>query len=93
MGTSMNTAISPSILLSRRVINDTEEHQRRVSNSGEQEEEIMIPNTEPQARITIAETQEETLQLESLEIEDTGIKQVSPTQDQDSKSLPAQNIG
>ena len=33
MGTSINTAISPSIPLSRRVINDIEEHQRRVLNS------------------------------------------------------------
>ena len=41
----------------------------------------MIPNTGPQTRITPAETQEETLQPESLEIEDTGIKQVRPMQD------------
>ena len=78
MGTLINTAISPSIPLSRRVINDIEEHQRRVldsnveganrgtntspvSNPGEQEEGITIPNTGPQARITPAETQEETL--------------------------------
>ena len=108
MGTSINTTISPSILLSRRVINDIEEHQRRVLDSyveganrgtspvlnpGEQEEEILIPNTGPQVGITPAETQEETLQPESLEIEDTGIKQVSPMQDQDSESLEAQNIG
>ena len=33
MGTSINTAISPPIPLSRRVINDIEEHQRRVLNS------------------------------------------------------------
>ena len=33
MGTSINTAISPSIPLSRRVINDIEEHQRRVLES------------------------------------------------------------
>ena len=33
MGTSINTAISPSIFFSRRVINDIEEHQRRVLNS------------------------------------------------------------
>ena len=110
MGTSINTSISPSIPFSRRVINDTEEHQRRVLNNyveganratntfsvpnpDEQEEANMIPNTGPQAGITPAETQEETLQPESLEIEDTGIKQVSPMQDQDSKSLQAQNIG
>ena len=33
MGTSPNTAISPSIPLSRRVINDIEEHQRQVLDS------------------------------------------------------------
>ena len=33
MGTSINIAISPPIPLSRRVINDTEEHQRRVLDS------------------------------------------------------------
>ena len=110
MGTSINTSISPSIPFSRRVINDIEEHQRRVlkdsvegtnrgtnmspvPNPGEQEEEVLIPNTGPQAGITPAETQEETLQLGSLETEDTGIKQVSSMQDQDSKSLQAQNIG
>ena len=99
-----------TIPLCRRVINDIEEHQRRVlcsnveganrdtntfpvSNPGEQEEGITIPNRGPQARITPAETQEETLQLESLEIEDTSIKQVSPMQDQDSEILQAQNIG
>ena len=32
MGTSVNTSISPSIPLSRRVINDIEEHQRRALN-------------------------------------------------------------
>ena len=32
MGTSINTSISPSIPFSRRVINDTEQHQRRVLN-------------------------------------------------------------
>ena len=33
MVTSINIAISPQIPLSRRVINDIEEHQRRVLNS------------------------------------------------------------
>ena len=95
MGTSINTSISPSIPFSRRVINDIEEHQRRVLNDsvegtnrgtktfpvpnpGEQEEEVLIPNTGRQARITPAEMQEETLQLESLDTEDTSIKQVNP---------------
>ena len=40
-----------------------------------------------------AETQEETLQLESLETQDTSVKWVHTIQDQDSKSLQAQNIG
>ena len=84
VGTSINTAISPSIPLSRRVINDIEEHQRRIlksyvegTNRGtntspvktldEQEEEVTTTNTGLKARITPAETQEETLQPESLE--------------------------
>ena len=33
MGTSINTAVSPLIPLSRRGINDIEEHQRRVLKS------------------------------------------------------------
>ena len=33
MGTSINTAISPQYLSLRRVINDKEEHQRRVLDS------------------------------------------------------------
>ena len=104
MGTSINTAISPPIPLSKRVINDTEEHQRRVlysyvegTNRGmntspvqtldEQEEEITTTKTGQKAGITPAEMQEETLQLESLETEDTGMKQVDPTPGQDSESL------
>ena len=110
MRTSINTSISPSIPFSSRVINDIEEHQRRVLNDSvegtnrwtntspvpnpdQQEEEVIIPNTGQQVRITSAETQEETLQLESLEIQDTSIEQVNPMQNQDSKSLQAQNIG
>ena len=109
METSINTSISPSIPFSRRVINDIEEHQRRVlddsvegtnrgtntsptPNPGKQEEEVIIPNTGLQVGITPAETQEETLQPESLKTQDTDIKQVNPMQDQDSKSLQAQNI-
>ena len=82
MGTSINTSISPPIPFSRRVINNIEEHQRRVlndsvegtnrgtdtspvSNPGEQEEVVIIPNTGLQAGITPAEKPEETLQLES----------------------------
>ena len=100
----------PINTLLSRVINDIEEHQRRVLNDSvegtnrwtntspvpnpdQQEEEVIIPNTGQQVRITPAETQEETLQLESLEIQDTSIEQVNPMQNQDSKSLQAQNIG
>ena len=74
MGTSINTAISPQIPLSRRVINDKEEHQRKVLNSyvegmntspvqsvDEQEEEITTMTKGQKARITQAETQEVTL--------------------------------
>ena len=108
MGTSINTAISPPIPLSRRVISDIEEHQRRVLNSyvegtnrgtntspvqtsDEQEEEITTTKTGQKAGITPAEMEEETLQLESLEIEDTRMKQVDPTPGQGSESLQAQN--
>ena len=58
----------------------------------EQEEEVTTTNTGQKARITQTETQEETLQLESLETDDTGMKQVNPMQGQDSESLQAQNI-
>ena len=106
MGTSINTSISPSIPFSRRVINDIEEHQTRAledciegmnrgTNSSplpapeEQEKEVITPNTGLQAGIIPAETQE-TLQPESLETEDTSIKQVNTIQDQDSEPLQAQ---
>ena len=62
-----------------------------VQTSDEQEEEITTTETGQKARIIPAEMQEETLQLESLEIEDTDMKQVDPTPGQDSESLQAQN--
>ena len=109
MGTSINTAIYPSIPFSKRVINDIEEHQRRVlesyvegtnrgtntspvQTSDEQEEEVTTSNTGQKVRITPVEMHEETLQLESLETEDTGIKQADHMQGQDSESLQAQNM-
>ena len=90
---SLNTSVSPPIPLSKRVINDIEEQQRKTlkdtvedtvrwintsttSDLEEQDQEVIGPNIKLQARITQADTQEETLQLESLEKEDTGIKQV-----------------
>ena len=101
--------MSPSIPLSRRVINNIEEHQNRVlesyvegtargtntspvQTSDGQEEEATTTNTGQKARITQTEMQEQTLQLESLEMEDMGIKQANPTPGQDSKSLQAQNM-
>ena len=92
MGTLTNTSISPSIPFFRRVINDTEEHQRRVLNkyidsitrgtytsplpdSLEQEQKVVTPIVNLQVRTPQLDMQEETLQLESLELEDTGIKQ------------------
>ena len=71
METSINTVISPPIPLSRRVINDIEEHQRRVldsyvegtNRSDKQEEGITTTKTGQKAGITPAEMQEETLQL------------------------------
>ena len=74
----------------RRALNDTVEGTNRGTNTfpvpapEEQEEEVITPNTGLQAGIIPAETQEETLQAESLETQDTGIKQVNTIQDQDS---------
>ena len=74
----------------RRALKDSVESTNSGTNTSpvpapeEQEEEVITPNTGLQTRIMPAETPEETLQLESLEIEDTGIKQVtSDTQIQD----------
>ena len=109
MGTSINTAISPLIPLSRRVINDIEEHQRKVldsyvegmnrgmnifpvQSSDGQEEEITTMAKTQKAAITQAETQEETLQLESLGTEDTSMNQADPIQGQDPTSAQAQNM-
>ena len=96
MGTSINTAISPPIPLSRRVINDIEEHQRRVldsyvegknrgmntspvQSSDEQEEEMTNTSKGQKPVVTQADLQEETLQPESPETEDSGMKQADPT--------------
>ena len=108
--TSFNTAVSPPIPFSRRVINDIEEQQRKVledtvegtirstntsptSDLEEQDEKVIIPSVKPQAGITQAHTQEETLQLESLETEDTGIKKVHTPEDQNTGPTEAQNTG
>ena len=83
----------------RRALNDSVEGTTRGTNTSpvpgpeEQEEEVITPNTGLQAGIIPVETQEETLQPESLETQDTGVKQVHTIQDQDSKPLQYQNIG
>ena len=95
-GSSPNTALSPSIPLARRVINDIEEHQRTVLDSyvddmdrgtntspvlslDEQQVKIKNTSTGQQHVVTQAELQDNTLQLESPEIEDTGMEQAVPT--------------
>ena len=109
MGTSINTAVSPSIPLARKVINDIEEQQRktlkdtvegiiRLTNTSPipkeegKEEEVITPSSNLQALTTQADTQEETLQPESLKIEDTGTKQVYTSEDQNVGLTEAQNI-
>ena len=102
LGSSLNTAVSPLMPFSRRVINDIVEQQRKAledtvegttrlnntsptSDPEEQDEEVIILSLNPQAGITQADTQEETLQLESLETEDTGIKKVYTQEDQNTR--------
>ena len=94
MGSSPNTALSPSIPLTRRIINEIEEHQRTVLTSyaegmdretntspvlSSDEQQVKTKNTltGPQPVDANAEGQDNTLQPESPEKEDTGIKQVN----------------
>ena len=56
------------------------------------EEEVITPSSNLQAHTTQADTQEETLQPESSKIEDTGIKQVYTSEDQNVGPIEAQNI-
>ena len=86
MGTSVNTAILPSIPLFKRVINDTEENQRRVLNSyvkgmnrGTNTSPVQSLDEQQKPVITQADLQEETLQPKSPETEDTSMKQADPT--------------
>ena len=62
-----------------------------ISEDEEQEKEVIIPSLNPQAGITQADTQEETLQLESSEIEDTSLKKVNTPEDQNTGPTEAQN--
>ena len=59
----------------------------------EQEEKVIIPSINPQAGITQVDTQEETLQPESSEIEDTSVKKANTQEDQNTVPIEAQNIG
>ena len=109
MGTSLNTAISPSIPLSRRVINNIEEHEKRVldsyvegtnrgmntspvQSSDEQQEETTTTSKGQKSVVTQGDLPEETLQPESPETEDTGMKQADPTyvqaQDVEENDIP-----
>ena len=109
MGTSINTKVSPSIPFTRKVINDTEEQQRKtLKNTVEgiirstntspipeeegKEKEVITPSFNQQAHTTQADTQEETLQLKSSKIEDTGTKQVYNSKDQNVGPIETQNI-
>ena len=62
-----------------------------ISDSEEQEKEVIMPNTNLQATKSQADTQEETLQLESLETEDTHVKQVCIADDQNPGPVVGQN--
>ena len=83
----------------RKTLKDTVEGTIRSTNTlptsevEEQEEKVIIPSVNPQARTTQADTQEETLQLESSEIEDTGIKKVDIQEDQNTGLTEVQNTG
>ena len=106
MGSLPNTALLPSIPLTRRVINEIEEHQRTILDSyaegmdREMKRSPVLSSDEQQVKIkttsmgqqpvdTHTESQDNTLQLESPEMEDTGIKQADPisVQTQDVKKM------
>ena len=63
------------------------------SEVDEQVEEAIVPGVTSQARTTEADTQEETLQLESSEVEDTSIKKVDTQEDQNTGPTEVQNTG
>ena len=56
------------------------------------EEEVITPTSNLQVPTTQADTQEETLQLESSKIEDTGTKQVYASEDKNVGPTETQNI-
>ena len=83
----------------RKALKDTVEGTVKWTNTSptsdleEQDEEVTGPNIKLQARITQADTQGETLQPESLEKEDTSIKQVYTLGHQNAGPTQAQNTG
>ena len=97
MGTSINTAILPPIPLSRRVINDIEEHQRRVldsyvegMNRGMNTSPVQTSD-ELEEEITTTTTGQKAT-ITQAETEDTSLKWADPTQGQDPVSVQAQNM-
>ena len=83
----------------RKALKDTVEGNIRLTNTSpisdaeEQEEEVIIPSLNPQAGIMQADTQEKTLQLESLEMENTGNIKVDTQEDQNTGPTETQNTG
>ena len=83
----------------RKALEDTVEGTIRLTNPSptsevdEQAEEAIVPDINLQTRTTQADTQEETLQLESSEIEDTGVKKVYTQENQNTGPTGVQNTG
>ena len=81
----------------RKALKDTVEGIVRSTNTSpilkveEQAEEVIVPGVTSQAGMTQADAQEETLQLESSETEDTGIKKVDIPRDQNTGPTEVQN--
>ena len=82
----------------RKTLKNTVEGIIRLTNTSPipkeegKEEEVLTPSSNLQVPTTQANTQEETLQLESSKIEDTGTKQVYTSEDQSVGPTEAQNI-
>ena len=86
MGTSLNTAISPSIPLSRRVIYDREEHEKRVlssyvegTNRGMNISPVQSLEEQKEETTTTSKPVVTQADLQETETEDTGTKQADPT--------------
>ena len=81
----------------RKTLKDTVEGNIRLTNTSPtlqeegKEEEVIISSSNPQAGNTQADIQEETLQLESSKVEDTGLKQVHRPYHQNVKLKEIQN--